>query len=183
MKKTIKNQLLEMKAEGKFHSILHCISWLFNNGTYKLSDIFKEIFGRNTGTYKLGKILDISKEIFGTDKINIDTTNITDKKSLFIINQINGCELKYDSGYPNLIFFVKNDKRLFYLDLKNDYFVCDYDKIWLFFITKYGLNNAETREVIKGILETHLKLMGYRPWSQDGLSRGLNWKDISNLKK
>jgi hypothetical protein len=146
MKKTIKNQLLEMKAEGKFHSILNCISWLYDTGKYKLSDI-----------------LDISKEIFGSNTVNIDTTNITNEKTLFFINNINDCELKYYSEYPNLILFVKNDKELFYLDLKKEEFVCDYYKIWKVFITEYGFNYYEIEVVIKGILETHLKLMGYTP--------------------
>ena len=147
MKKTIKNQLLEMKAEGKFHSILNCISWLYD-----------------TGTYKLDEILDISKEIFdGSNIINIDTTNITDENELFFINNINDCKLEYDSEYPNLILFVKNDNWLFYQDLKNEHFVCDYNKIWDVFETKYGCKYYETQEVIKGILETHLKLMGYTP--------------------
>ena len=163
MKKTIKNQLLEMKAEGKFHSILNCISWLYD-----------------TGTYKLDEILDISKEIFdGDNSVNIDTTNITDEKSLFFINNINGCELKSISKYPNCIFFIKNDKVLFCQDLKYEEFVCYYEKIWKVFETKYGCNYAETQEVIKGILETHLKLMGYTPINFEWCAKFF-WKQISN---
>ena len=128
MKKINKQQLLEMKAEGKFHSILHCISWLFNNGTYKLDEI-----------------LDISKKIFGSNIINIDTTNITDEKTLFFINKINDCELIYISKYPNYIFFINNNKWLFYQNLKYDYFVCDYYKIWKVFETKYELKRIETQ--------------------------------------
>jgi hypothetical protein len=155
MDKYIKQHLLDRKAEGNFPNILHCISWLYD-----------------TGTYKLDEILDISKEIFdGDNSVNIDTTNITDKKTLFFINQINDCELKYDSKYSNCILFVKNDNWLFYLDLKYEEFGCHYAKIWEVFKTKYGLNSGEIKVVIKGILETHLKLMGYRPLRHGLLNR------------
>jgi hypothetical protein len=153
MDKYIKQHLLERKAEGNFPNILHCIMWLYD-----------------TGTYKLDEILDISKEIFDTDKINIDTTNITDEKTLFFINNINGCELKSNSKYPNCILFVKNNNWLFYLDLKYEEFVCHYDKIWSVFKNKYGLNPGEISVVIKGILETHLKLIGYTPYGGIGIS-------------
>ena len=166
MDKYIKQQLLERKAEGYFPNILHCIMWLYNLDMYEIHEI-----------------LDISKGIFDTDKINIDTTGITDEKSLFAINNINSCELKYDSEYPNYILFVKNDKWLFFHYLGNEQFVCEYGKIWSVFETKYGRNSDETREVIKGILETHLKLMGYRPtylWVWDRASIG-NTSQINGL--
>ena len=49
-------------------------------------------------------------------------------------------------------------------DKKNGYFWVDYDKIWSVLESKYGLNDQEISELIKGMVEEHLKLEGVTPW-------------------
>jgi hypothetical protein len=40
-----------------------------------------------------------------------------------------------------------------------------YDAFWLVFESEFGYNFQETRELLRGVLERHLKLKGYTPYA------------------
>jgi hypothetical protein len=52
---------------------------------------------------------------------------------------------------------------LFYQDLKNKWFRCDYDEIWSFFYDNYSRNYTEVQLFIKSLLCEHDKLSTFTP--------------------
>jgi hypothetical protein len=63
-------------------------------------------------------------------------------------------------------FYVdENRKPLFYYyqDSKNGYVYINYDKIWVFFESIFGLNTLQTKEILKVWLEETYNLRGVTP--------------------
>jgi hypothetical protein len=78
----------------------------------------------------------------------------------FLKEKMNGLTIKLNDGFPNSVFYVKNDRVLFELcqDGKNRYFYVRYDEIWSVFETKYSMEYADIQAFIKNVVETDLKL-------------------------
>ena len=138
------NKLKEILIRKNFFNIQLCIEYLWISG-YSIEDSFL-----------------YSKELFNPI-ISINTDNINNEKELFLLNQLNNCEIKVSNEYPNLIIYSKNDENLFYQDLKNEYFWVYYDKIWSIFIDKYKMKHEEIQGFIRNVMEKHFKLMGLTP--------------------
>ena len=71
-------------------------------------------------------------------------------------------------------FYVdENRKPLFYYyqDSKNGYVYINYDKIWVFFESIFGLNTLQTKEILKVWLEETYNLRGVTPYLQFLLQR------------
>jgi hypothetical protein len=67
------------------------------------------------------------------------------------------------------IFYVdENRKPLFYYyqDSKNGYVYINYDKIWIFFESIFGLNTLQTKEILTIWLEETYNLRGVTPYSR-----------------
>ena len=63
-------------------------------------------------------------------------------------------------------YFDKDRKPLFYYyqDSKNGYVCINYDRIWVFFESIFGLNTLQTQEILKVWLEETYNLRGVTPW-------------------
>ena len=69
----------------------------------------------------------------------------------------------YFNGYPDSVFYKKDNEILFKYDKKNRYFWCHYNKIWSVLETNYDLNYQEVKEIIKGVVWETLKLKEVTP--------------------
>ena len=88
-------------------------------------------------------------------------------------------EIVESEKYPNSVFFRKNGKVVMEQDKKSKFFWFDYDKIWSFFESFFGMQHQEIREVLRYWLEDTLKLEGYTP--KRSLSNGRqSWRILSN---
>ena len=79
-----------------------------------------------------------------------------------------------DKEFGNLTEIVKDDK-IFYVDenglplimyyqnSKNDYVFINYNRIWIFFESIFGLKDSQTREILTIWLEDTYNLRGYTP--------------------
>ena len=72
-------------------------------------------------------------------------------------------EIVKSKDYPNSIFFIKNGKVVMEQNKENKYFYFDYDDIWLFFESFFGMKDQQIREVLRYWLDGTLKLEGYTP--------------------
>ena len=138
------NKLKEILIRKNFFNIQLCIEYLWIGG-YNIEDAYKN-----------------SLSIFNPI-ISINTDNISDEKELFLLNQLNNCEIKVNNEYPNHIIYYKNDEILFYQDLKNGHLVLNYSKMWSIFISKYKMEYQEIQGFIINMMEKHFKLMGITP--------------------
>jgi hypothetical protein len=73
--------------------------------------------------------------------------------------------------YPNSIFYRKNGKVVMEQDKKNERFWFDYEDIWSFFKSFFGMEYQEIREVLRHWLDEDFKLRGYTPFSLSPASR------------
>jgi hypothetical protein len=73
-------------------------------------------------------------------------------------------EIVKSEKYPNSIFFKKNGEVVMEQDKKNKHFLFDYDEIWSFFESFFGMEYQEIQEVLSYWLEETLKLKGYTPY-------------------
>jgi len=78
---------------------------------------------------------------------------------------LNQLEIVESKKYPNSIFFKKNGEVVMEQDKKNKNFLFDYDEIWSFFESFFGMEYQEIQEVLSYWLEETLKLEGYTPHS------------------
>jgi len=65
--------------------------------------------------------------------------------------------------YPNSIFYRKNGKVVMEQDKKNKRFYFDYDEIYSFFKSFFGMQSQEIRDILSYWLEETLNLRGYTP--------------------
>lgn len=72
-------------------------------------------------------------------------------------------EIVKSEKYPNSIFFKKNGEVVMEQDKKNKDFLFDYDEIWSFFESFFGMEYQEIQEFLSYWLEETLKLKGYTP--------------------
>ena len=72
-------------------------------------------------------------------------------------------------GYPNSILFKKNGVVVMQQDMKFKIFWFDYDNIWSFFKSFFGMKYQQIQRVLKQWLEETLNLEGYTPDTERGL--------------
>jgi hypothetical protein len=72
-------------------------------------------------------------------------------------------EIVNSEKYPGSIFFRKNGKVIMEQDKENRYFYFDYDEIWSFFESVFGMEYQQVKEVLSYWLEETLKLGFYTP--------------------
>jgi hypothetical protein len=101
---------------------------------------------------------------YGVEIDNIDHLKLEIYKSNFrIISRwlkfiLNGCDIKIDDKeYPNSIFLFLNDNFIVELDLKNDTFYVNYDRIWSKIQSKFNYNIKKIKVLCNYILEQHFK--------------------------
>jgi hypothetical protein len=67
--------------------------------------------------------------------------------------------VRYETDkYPDFIFFMKDDKVIFYYNKINGWGFISYDKIWSFLDSFFGLNDMEIKDLTKQWMEEHYKL-------------------------
>ncbi len=72
-------------------------------------------------------------------------------------------EIDTSKKYPNSIFFKKDGRVVMEQDKKSKVFWFDYDEIWLFFESFFGMKYEQIQEVLRYWLEETFKLEGYTP--------------------
>jgi len=72
-------------------------------------------------------------------------------------------EIVKSKEYRDSIFFKKNGKVLMEQNKENKRFYFDYDGIWSFFESFFGMEYEQIMEVLSYWLEETLKLKGYTP--------------------
>jgi hypothetical protein len=72
-------------------------------------------------------------------------------------------EIVESEDYPDSIFYKKDGKVVMEQGNKNKYFYFDYNDIWSFFESFFGMKYEQVQEVLRYWLEETLKLEGYRP--------------------
>ena len=76
-------------------------------------------------------------------------------------------EIVKSEEYPDSIFFKKNGKVVMEQNKKNMNFWFDYDNIWSFFESFFGMKYEKIQEVLNYWLEETFKLEGYTPLFDD----------------
>ena len=71
--------------------------------------------------------------------------------------------INWSELYPKSIFFRKNGKVVMEQDKKYKHFYFDYNDIWSFFESFFGMEGQQIKEVLRSWLEETLKLKGYTP--------------------
>lgn len=71
---------------------------------------------------------------------------------------IAGYTINESQYYPDEIFYIKDDFVLIDYNLKTKVAYIRYSLLWSVFETNLYLNHQETRDLMKSMLETHLKL-------------------------
>ena len=102
----------------------------------------------------------------------IPKQNILNKLYIF-----QGLEEYNDNRYPNSIFYLKNGKIYFELDVENHILYCSYTLVWDVFSEQSKYNHVETQRVIKDMVERHTNWGSITPNSLL-LIRVIRWKDI-----
>ena len=70
-------------------------------------------------------------------------------------------------------YYVDNDRKPLFMynqNRKNGYVYVNYDKIWVFFESIFGLKGLQTQEILKVWLEETYNLRGLTPMTGKGLS-------------
>ena len=88
-------------------------------------------------------------------------------------------EIVKSKKYPNSIFFKKNGVVVMEQNKKNKRFWFDYDDIWSFFESFFGMEYEQIEEVLSYWLEETLKLEGYTP----GIYTVLQFKKLEETLK
>jgi len=98
------------------------------------------------------------KFIISENKLNNVSLSWMNKN--FSPNQL---EIVTSEKYPNSVFFKKNGVVVMDQDKKFKYFYFDYDDIWSFFKSFFGMEHEQIEEVLSYWLEETFKLEGYKP--------------------
>jgi hypothetical protein len=89
-------------------------------------------------------------------------------------------EIVESEKYPNSVFFRKNGQVVMQQGKESKYFWFDYDEIWSFFKSFFGMEYHQIQEVLDYWLEDALKLERYTPrWKS--LSRDNELEDTFKL--
>jgi hypothetical protein len=87
---------------------------------------------------------------------------MNDKLKHSIINYLNeeysGLIIYKTDKWEDIIFFMKNDKVIFYYNKKNGCVYISYDKIWSFLESFFGLEYKEIQDLTKQWVEEQFKL-------------------------
>jgi len=76
-------------------------------------------------------------------------------------------------------YYVDKDRKLlyyYYQDKKNGFVYVNYDRIWVFFESIFGLNHLQTQEILKVWLEETYNIRGVRPL------KGYRFAETYNLR-
>ena len=76
----------------------------------------------------------------------------------FFVGFLNDHQIKVSDEYPDLVFYVKNNKIFMQYNKKNGDLRVEYDQIWSFFEKEYGYNYIEVNDLLKHLVYKHLKL-------------------------
>jgi hypothetical protein len=72
---------------------------------------------------------------------------------------ISGWEWKIDFiKYPDSLFIFKDGYYLFQYDYKNGYLWVNYNKVWSFFYSEFGMKYEKVQLLVKDQVEQHFKL-------------------------
>ena len=74
-------------------------------------------------------------------------------KDLKVIN-----ENVYNDDGKEFIFYNPNNEWIFYQDVKNERFWCNYNRYWSFFVNEFSLGYLEIKDLTKYLVEETLKL-------------------------
>ena len=91
----------------------------------------------------------------------------------------NQLEIVTSEKYPNSVFFKKDGEVVMEQDKKFKDFYFDYDEIWFFFESFFGMEYEQIREVLRYWLEETFKLEGYTPYDA-ATNLVLSWRRLSN---
>ena len=110
-----------------------------------------------------------------------------EKLKIWFWDKFNSCYPVEHKGFQNSIFmyydpnFIRSKKLanilnkdveypteikrvcLFRQDFDSESLLCDYNRVWMFFLSNFSRNDQEIRDLIKGWLEEHDKLKILRP--------------------
>ena len=102
------------------------------------------------------------KQIIKLNRRKIITEKVTKPHEMWFKSIVNNLTHKAvdKEKYPNYIFFFKDNYCFFEYNQKNGTFWCNYDKVWLIFLTKYRMDYQQIQVSIKGQVEEHFKLRG-----------------------
>jgi hypothetical protein len=101
-------------------------------------------------------------------------------EEVFFRELISKFKIKLTDDYPNRIFYMIDDKIYMEQDKKTKEIWIRYFNFWSVFESEFGYNYQKTKELLRGMLERHLKLKGYTPTDQWYDQFGYSWRDISN---
>jgi hypothetical protein len=87
------------------------------------------------------------------------------KEEEFFLSLFNQMKTKLSDDYPDSIFYMIDDKVYMKQDKKTKNIWIRYEDFWSVFESKFGYKREETRELLRGMLEKHLKLKEYTPLS------------------
>ena len=73
----------------------------------------------------------------------------------FIIDLLEKSTTK--SGDLHKVWFNQENEWIIEYDIENDWFWLHYDRIWVFFESKYKLGRQQIKDITKILLERHLK--------------------------
>jgi hypothetical protein len=81
-------------------------------------------------------------------------------------------------------FYVDKDRKplfMYFQDSKNGIVYVNYERIWIFFESIFGLNTSQTKEILKVWLEETYNLRGATPYLGDSISQYV-LEETYNLK-
>ena len=107
-----------------------------------------------------GKEFNLPQELVDEIKSKLSTESKEKEMEEFFLSCFNGAEiLLKDNG----ICYKKDGEVIMKQDLKNQYFLFNYGKIWSVFYEKFNQEYYITQNFIKSMLEKHMKLGSYNP--------------------
>ena len=110
--------------------------------------------------------------------------SIEHEKRMFLLEMLDGCELKINEYFPNSVFYIKDGIFLFEQNKKNSYLCVDYYLIWSVFESKYSMNHQQIQVFIKHTLKNPLKWKEFKPGfifftPSSKLKNLLKWKEFT----
>ena len=96
---------------------------------------------------------------------------------LYKISIFQGLKEYNDNRYPNSIFYHKNGKIYFELDVDKHKLYCSYNLVWNVFSEQSNYNHDETQRIIKDMVERHTNWGAITPLNNFKFD-DFWWKDI-----
>jgi hypothetical protein len=103
-------------------------------------------------------------------------------EEVFFRELVSKFEIKLSGDYPDSIFYMIDDEIYMRQYKKTKDIWIRHEDFWSVFQSKFGYNYQETRELLRGMLERHLKIEGYTAFVLDmitvqGLERYLKLEE------